>query len=329
MKFNSADIAGLLVNEADFVGKSLRAIGDGQRVVVSQGYGMADKGLPLRVLAYLVPVLHLLKSLPSSVTAEIYFAKAGVLRANGSDDAAIERNFGLLENLILLYISKVHANLKERISILWDADPEPRVDKMLDDLAARSAAIVDEEDAIRHFLEKRGDKALRYMVEHAVYMRDPIDFGLDPKNMKLVPGMRMDMDCVIMVGGPAEKVFHRFRSRLASRSTQHDLWRSLQFFTCIGDTPTYHLKEGEVTWQDRNTLPADVVSALRRAVENIANDYGAKKDVVRDLLYLFLDAGGSKQFNVGGAAKQVLSSGQVPPNLFLPLQRGWDTIRTL
>ncbi len=329
MKFNSADIAGLLVNEADYVGKSLRAIGDGQRVIISQGYGMTDKGLPLRVLAYLVPVLHLLKSLPPSVTAEIYFAKAGVLRANGSDAAAIERNFGLLENLICLYISKVHANLKDRISILWDADPEPRVDKMLDDLAARSAAIVDEEDAIRHFLEKRGDKALRYMVEHAVYMRDPIDFGLDPMNVKLVPGMRMDMDCVIMVGGPAEKVFHRFRAKLASRSTQHDLWRSLQFFTCIGDTPTYHLKEGEATWQDRNILPVDVVSALRRAVENIANDYGAKKDAVRDLLYLFLDAGGSKQFNVGGAAKQVLSSGQVPPNLLLPLQRGWDTIRTL
>ncbi len=142
MKFNSADIAGLLVNEADFVGKSLRTIGDGQRVVISQGYGMADKGLPLRVPAYLVPVLHLLKSLPPSVTAEVYFAKAGVLRANGSDAAAIERNFELLESLMRLYISKVHANLKNRISILWDADPEPCVDKTLDDLAARSVAIV-------------------------------------------------------------------------------------------------------------------------------------------------------------------------------------------
>jgi hypothetical protein len=66
-----------------------------------------------------------------------------------------------------LYVSKAHTNLKDRLNILWDADPEPCVDKMLDDLAARSAVIVDEEEAIRHFLEKRGGKALRYMVKHA------------------------------------------------------------------------------------------------------------------------------------------------------------------
>jgi hypothetical protein len=327
MKFNSADIFGLLTNNSDIVGSSLRAIDDKKKVIVSQGYGITDKGLPLRALAYLVPILRLLNLLPSNVMAEIYLVKAGVLRANHLDTLAIERNFELLKNLICLYTSSVHGNLDSRIRILYDSTPEPDINQLIENLVLCSQPMIEDEPAIKSFLEKRGDKASRYMVEHLIYMRDPIDFGLEPRKVKLVPGMSMDMAYLIMVGGPSEKIFYRFRSKLMTEFKRHNLWQSLQFFTPIGAIPTYHLQEGETTWQDKNLLPDEVTSALRQMVQYIDNEYGAKKDVLRDMVYLLLDAGGSTNFNTGGALKVILNNGVLPDDFRNYLQAGWDFIR--
>lgn len=330
MKFNSTAIAGLFVNDGDHIGHSMRAIRPEQKVIISQGYGMTDKGVPLRALAYLVPVLRLLELLQESVTAEVYFAKSGILRANGSDSAPIDLNFELLENLMRMYISRVHPSLGGRVRIICDASPEPSVDSLINELAESNADLASDEEPIRRFLEKRGGQnALRYMVEHSIYMRDPIDFGLDPRTVKLVPDMLMDMDYVIMVGGPAEKVFHRFRSKLVARSKTHGLWQSLQFFTCIGDIPTYHLKEGETAWQDRCLLPTEATSALRALVENIPNDFGARKDIVRDMVFLLLDAGGTANFNICGVPKLVLTEGILPRECLHCLQTGWELVRSL
>lgn len=81
MKFDSSKIAGLFVNEKDVVGNTIRGIEVRERIVVAQGFGV-DEEVPLRFLAYVVPVLHLARQLPKSASVEFYFALEGVLRAN-------------------------------------------------------------------------------------------------------------------------------------------------------------------------------------------------------------------------------------------------------
>lgn len=332
MRFDSSKIKGLFSNEKDCVGETIRGIHHTQRVVVAQGFGVKEEGIPLRFLAYIVPVLHLLKQLPESTTAEFYTACHGVCRVNGFRLDHIAPHVSAMREAVIQYAVCVHPGYSGRIRFLEDRSIEndPSTKDFIASLATEVESLCRQDERIWKFVEDRdGAASLQYMVEHALYMRDPLEVVREEH--WLVPGMASDMQHVIMVGGSSEKIFYDVRQLLCRAVGTHSKWSSHQFFTPVGGRPpTYHPQPGEPLWTDRKLLPRDVRGVLHSA-HTISNEQGERREVVRDLLALLLDAGQTLSFSElkPSLARIAAENGELPAEIQVILQRGWDVLRSL
>ena len=332
MKFCSTRINGLFSNDKDCVGKTIRAIHHTERIVVAQGFGVKEEGIPLRFLAYIVPVLHLLKLLPHSATGEFYVAHHGVIRANGFDISRTTPHVSVIKDAVTQYSAIIHPEEGKRIRFLEDRSIENDLStqNLIASLVTTVEPLCRQEEKIWKFIETRdGAASLNYMVEHALYMRDPLR-GVN-KSHWLVSKMASDMQHVIMVGcSPSEKIFHSMRQLLCKVVGIHSQWRSHQFFTPIGGKPpTYHPQPGEPLWTDRQNLPEDVEELFRTAYRNVSSERGERKEIIRDLLTLLLNAGQTSSFIEvkPSVARKIVESGELPIDLKQTLQRGWKLLR--
>jgi hypothetical protein len=333
VRFDSSRIKGLFSNEKDRVGNTIRDIHHSEKIVVAQGFGIKEDGVPLRFLAYIVPVLNLMKQLPESATAEFYVAHHGVIRVNGFHVDRTAPHISMMRDAVIRYSSTVHPEESRRVRFIEDRSIED--DLPTRDLIASLAEVVKplcrQNERIWKFVEDRdGATSLNYIVEHALYMRDPLQ-GINPEHW-LVPGMVTDMQHVIMIGGSSEKIFHDVRQLLCQAVGTHSRWKSHQFFTSVGGRPpTYHPQPGEPLWTDRESLPGDVRGLLHSAYRDVSNERGERKEVTRDLLAILLDAGHVSSFAElkPSLAKTVAEGGEIPSEIQTTLQQGWDTLRFL
>jgi hypothetical protein len=163
------------------------------------------------------------------------------------------------------------------------------------DLLFKPAQMVLENNSqIKQFISNRGgDNALRYMLEHLLYMRDPILVNGNQNIELLVPQMAIDCKHVIMIGGPAEKVFHQFRREILKLCGSHNEWVSHQFFTSVGDPPTYHVHLGEPII-DGSSLPNDLFQDLKM----IPSEFGKQKNLIRDYTVLLQELARVEKFQL-------------------------------
>ncbi len=332
MHFDSSKIKGLFLNERDIVGQTIRNIHQDEKVVVAQGFGLKEEGVPLRFLAYIVPTLHLLKQLPESAIAEFYVAHFGVLRANGLNVEITTSRAEEMNDAVINYSSAIHPEESSKVRFLEDRnienDQETQV--LINSLAETAKKFCSKEEKIQKFISNRGgETSLRYMVEHALYMRDPLK-GVEESNW-LVPEMTSEMQHIIMIGGSSEKIFCEMRQLLCRAIGTHSQWKVHQFFTPIGGRPpTYHPYEDEPLWSERKSLPADIEGLISNYL-HLSSGRGERKEVVRDLLALLLDAAKSTSLRElkPSLAKRIAKEGDIPSDLRPSLQKGWDNIRLL
>ncbi|NBW40820.1 hypothetical protein EBR25_07430 [bacterium] len=289
-----------------------------ESAVIAQGYGLEDGPLPVRTLSYVVPTLRLLKELPDTTSAEIYIATQGVLRANPDfDRAAVLQNEANLTSLLSHYIELVHPSLQSRVRILTDKHLEVNspTDNFIVEVTQDLAQVVASDQSLSRFIQKKGgDNALRYVAEHAVYMRDAIQPR--PFEHLLVDEMQRDVDNVIMIGGPAEKIFYRARKLLVEAKGLNHAAQTAQLITPVGEKrPPYHFEDGEVAISDfqsriHSTSPEKLLQEISTAV---TNEYGRNHSVVRDLMVLFADAGNFSVLPDKGMVRACLSGALEAP----------------
>lgn len=237
MKLRSDYITNILNNQGGCIENTIRSIHPSERIVIAQGYGVASQ-VPRRFLAYAVPVLRLASQLSEMTTVEFYFATHGVFRANGVFYA---ESLLRMRNELSWFVRTYYPQLLSRVRILEDAPLSAETKQVLDVLFISAKRVAENNLQIKQFvLNRGGENAIRYMLEHLLYMRDPIMVEDKPNKKLLVPEMTTDQNHVIMVGGPAEKVFWQFRQAMLNECGSHTQWESHQFFTPIGDPPTYH-----------------------------------------------------------------------------------------
>jgi hypothetical protein len=164
------------------------------------------------------------------------------------------------------------------------------------------------------------------MVEHALYMRDPL-MGAEDLGDALLEGCTTEMDHMVMVGGPAERIFYAFRQALLEKMGRHTRWTSHQLFVLTGDPPTYHWQKGEPYWGQPD-LPECVMALLSQTVQAVSFADGIGQGVLRDLLTLLADLGEIGDFSkLRGADKQVQRAQPINTEVRCCLQAGWDCLR--
>jgi len=303
------------------------------RTVMAIGFGVNDQPLPLRSLAYAVPVLRLLAEMPLATTLEIYFATQGVLRANaGANVDRINTNSALLKRALSAYIRERYPDLQDRIRLLDDAPvaPDSELERFLrgltDTLIKQSAR----DSEVRDFAERRGGApAYRYMAEHAVYMRDPIQ--PKPVQFLMVPEMQPDMDCVVMVGGKAEKIFFRARQLISDALSLTPGWRSEQLFTPLGLVrPCYFMEQAEPILEELANLEPSLEALIEKVRQGVKprGDIPADRQVLSDLLVLLADLGDLSLLPGKGLTKAFLN-GDPPEAEYRAIERGLARLRGL
>ena len=301
MKFRSELIHQILNNESNCVENTIRAIRPEKRIVIAQGYGAHAK-IPIRFLSYAVPTLRLAAQMPQTAQVELYIAAKGSARAN---EAYYQSNMYTMAWLLQRYVDVHHPNIAKQVRILGDTGNITEcAEKLIDNLMETAIGVADSDAQLGDFIAKRGGKrSLRYMVEHLLYMRDPVKTEIECIRLLMVPGMAVDFDHLIMVGGPSEKIFWRLRQEILKRYGSHAKWQSHQFFTPIGDPPPYHWYKGEPTLGD--VLP-EKVNDLFYLLTALPGEMGKQKNLVRDYLVLFQDLAGVEKFQLPSKVDMVV-----------------------
>ena len=293
MKFRSELIYQILNNENNCVENTVRAMRPDQRIVIAQGYGAHAK-IPVRFLSYAVPTLRLAAQMPNTAQVELYIAAKGSARAN---EAYYQSNMYAMAWLLQRYVEVCHQNIAKQVRILGDTGTvSDCAEKLVDDLMETAMSVANTDTQLGDFVIKRGgERSLRYMVEHLLYMRDPVITEIESLRLLMVPGMAVDFDHLIMVGGPSEKIFWRLRQEILKRYGSHTKWQSHQFFTPVGDPPPYHWYEGEPVLGD--VLPEKVCDLFSR-LTRLPGEMGKQKNLVRDYAVLLQDLAGVETFQL-------------------------------
>ncbi len=205
--------------------------------------------------------------------------------------------------LLQRYVDEYYTQHAKQVRILGDTGQVPKAaEQFIEHLFTNAAVpIFKQDEQINTFANKRGgDSALRYMVEHLLYMRDPIMTSIEANKLLMVPRMCTDFDHLIMVGGPSEKIFYKFRQEVLRRHGSHSKWQSHQFFTPIGDPPPYHWQQGEPIIGD--TMP-ETYGGLFTKLRTLPGEDGKQKNLLRDYAILLQDLAGVSDFKLPGKVK--------------------------
>lgn len=287
MKFRDELITNILNNEGGKIGELFREIepSKNKEICLAQGYGLS-RNVPVRLLAYPVPVMRLAKQL-GNPEINLYIAKHGVERANQS---SFQLSCSLVKRILENYVKDFY---QIELEVLVDRNTTEVIDKTIKSLLEYAIPIYEKDCRIRAFVDKRGGvSSLQYMVEHILYMRDPIDISITEESL-LIERMSFSHEHIIMIGGPAEKIFYQLRQQMLEKVGFHKKWKSHQLFTPIGNPPTYHQYEDEPVFG--YDLPKNV-DELFHFLNSLPNDQGKAKNVIRDYKILLQEFAGVEKF---------------------------------
>lgn len=245
---------------------------------VCTGLGVVDR-VPWRVAAYALPTLQLASSAGLSV-AEFYWAMQYSVALNSQlSTAQAKQSVALTQE----YIKAISAQVQTKAKPIWleERDAfEPARFLLAALLAYRLSQQADEQ--ILRFADARdGDDSLLYMAAHALYMYDPLN--IDPS--RFIVERDQTPAKLIMVGGPAEKIFRKARLILLSQYPTDDTRQTAQAYSEIGRMPPYYPAPLDPVIGDDNRPTLDEILTL--------DDL----DVRRDLLYLLVGLSENTSFS--------------------------------
>ena len=302
MKFRDELITNLLNNEGGKIGKFFREIkpSRNQEICLAQGYGLNQK-VPIRLLAYPIPVMRLSTQL-GNPAINLYIAKHGVERANSNN---YQNSCDLVKKALQKYVKTFY---QIELEVLIDSGTFSAFTNVIKSLMPSALKIYQSDEQIKAFADKRGGmNAIQYMIEHIFYMRDPINVP-NMKECLLVKEMSLNHKHIIMIGGPAEKIFYRFRQQMVERMGFHEQWKSTQIFTQIGDPPTCYCYENEAVFGC--DLPDSVDEMFRLLSSLLDSNQGKVKNILRDYKILLQEFAGVEKFSLPHeVAKEVLERG--------------------
>jgi len=234
---------------------------------ICTGFGVAEK-LPVRVAAYALPVLQMGEQQPQART-EFYIAVAFAQKLNQSNPEQVRTNIVLIKE----YISLLRAAVGVTGEPVWLEERDPFEAHRQIQIKTLAAALKEKaSDRIKRFADARnGDESLEYIAAHALYMWDTHD--IDPD--LFITHREQPPESLLVIGGPAEKLFSEARQILTGTFPQTTSRRAAQGFTEIGRRPPYYPVEGELVFNgEKPKITFDLIKALPDA------------DVLRDTLYL-------------------------------------------
>jgi hypothetical protein len=245
------------------------------------------------VAAYALPALQL-ATLAGLDQAEFYFALQYAVALNPTlTPKQAKVSTGITRALIEQVGQKVNTQaqpvwLEERDAF------EPSRFLLASVLAYRLSQLNDEQ--LTRFAEARsGDDSLLYMAAHALYMWDAL--RVDPDRFIIersqIPAR------LVMVGGPAEKIFRRARVSLLQLYPTDNTRKTAQAFSEIGRVPPYYPAQLDPVIGGKNRPTLDEILKLE------------DPDVRRDLLYLLIGISENISFaDIKPISKGVLSQVQ-------------------
>lgn len=206
--------------------------------------------LPVRFFAYLLPLLVAVNTFPNS-KGQFYIADQAAVRL-GYDSKIVEHNTVTLQNVIPLFINYFYPHLNQRIFITTEISlEEAEIKEKRQELIEQFIKEITEtkHPAIHRFAHKKstaGDikPALQYMVEHTLFMRDPIT--PDSRLFLVKNPDNFSFETLMMIGGPSEKIFYTVRKILLYKyHTTHFPFKTIQLFTDVGRIPPYYTRFNE------------------------------------------------------------------------------------
>lgn len=236
-------------------------------MTVCTGFGVGN-GVPWRIAAYALPTLQEAGRL--GISPEYYFAKrfsTEVDEALSPEQASksVEISKQLIQGVTTL------TDAPTEISWLTERDPFEDDRFLFMSIMAYQLSMVADEQISRFAESRDGDNSMLYMAAHCLYMWDPLD--IDPG--KFIVDRSQTPERLLMIGGPAEKIFYKARQILIGKYPT-TLRETTQSFTEIGRMPPYYPAEGDLILGDRKRPTLDEVLAIENP------------DVRRDLLYLLI-----------------------------------------
>ena len=221
--------------------------------LISTGMGVdSTRGVPRRLLSYLTSVIAILE-MKSEVAWQIYIADKWAQRL-WSDSSVIERNTDQMRYVISQFVDNVKPDLSPRLYIDTEKSDNSLITSkramFIEDLVA---SIIEDpgSEKIRSFANKRSggciNKSISYMVEHVLYMRDPVT--KDP-DLYLIDDPIGFVKQRVMVWWPAERIFCDIRSTIMDLLNIDCEDRNDQILTSIWRLPPYYRKNWEAIFWD-------------------------------------------------------------------------------
>ncbi|MBD3338925.1 MAG: hypothetical protein GF353_07445 [Candidatus Lokiarchaeota archaeon] len=225
---------------------------DGE-IVFSSGIGVNhEPEVPVRFLSYLLPIISAVQAQRRSI-GQVYIADKGAVRI-GQNPETVEQNTRLTENLTRAFIEEFFPELDEKIVTAREKDETKEAEEVVNSRRQLISRMIDiilkhKKPAIMRFAERRqngGDirTPLKYMVEHGLYMRDPVT---DDQRLFLVenpPGFENSK--IAMIGGPSEEIFYEVRRKIMREMGVLGQQPNLQLFSDIGGLPPYYSKKSDI-----------------------------------------------------------------------------------
>lgn len=250
------------------------------KILFCTGLGVnALPEIPVRLFSYLLPLLAAVRTFQNS-RGQFYIADQAALRI-GYDPHVVQKNVKVLQKIIRAFINRFYPDITNRISITR----EKRSDESEDVKEERQALIEqfihdmleEQQTSILRFARKRGQDttlktALQYMVEHALFMRDPVTH--DPRLFLINNPDDFLFETIAMIGGPSEKIFYKVRKILIKKHyAPHQRVDHLQLFTHIGRIPPYYSRFDEPILFDGIGAYHDVEQFLSQIHPELLSDY--------------------------------------------------------
>lgn len=216
---------------------------EAQKVVLTTGIGLSDKGVPLRLPALIVPGLNMMRELVKTGNADIryivYQARDFITETNGLDAAMAFGNAALCTGYIRRFVDEFFPDVADRVTILSGDDfrlGRAHLSTLADRLAgAEDGPVRENMAAIESYASRRRGAARSHLYYAAANII--LNGGYGP-HYPLRDHVRDDDAVIIPLGGAKEKPFFNLTSLIgAETECRHKI---IPVIVPVGGIPAYY-----------------------------------------------------------------------------------------
>lgn len=214
-----------------------------QKITLTTGLGLSDKGVPVRLPALIVPGLNILRELRNVANADpyyvIYQARDFITRVNRLDATQAFTNAAQCTQLVSDFINEFYPDLKDRVIVV----PGEKADIEEDHLAglagqlskARSLDMYEDMKTIYGYAARRNtqqDGHLYYAAANVI-----LNGGYAP-HYPLAGIVPQDTSVIMPIGGKKEKPFFNLTRAVSEQTgTLHTI---MPLIVPVGKIPAYY-----------------------------------------------------------------------------------------